>query len=104
MLIICEYNDETEQLKPKRPLDVIGMSVSTDVNAYTTGLNAIKLPGSKEASLTREENGFSIDVPCIQKVFRFYTRNLQEKQKWFSAFQSVAQANKLEAEIDRVSF
>jgi hypothetical protein len=105
MLIICD--EQNDQLRPKRPLDVIGMSVSNDVNSFTTEQfrSRLKLPlvnNKKVNSLIKPENGFSINVPCIQKVFRFYARNLQEKIKWFSIFETVAEANKLEAEIDRV--
>ena len=74
MLIICDQaENEYEQLKPKRPLDVIGMSVSNDVNAYTNDQIRIKLPIKKD-NLINAENGIAINVPCIQKVFRFYAR------------------------------
>jgi hypothetical protein len=35
LLIICDQNDsQFEKLKPKRPLDVYGMMVSDDVDAF----------------------------------------------------------------------
>lgn len=80
MLIICD--DENDQLKPKRPLDVVGMTVSSDVN-YFTGNTGVEQQirhkfsiGQKKKThfMITPENGFSIDVPCIQKCFRFYAR------------------------------
>lgn len=81
MLIICDQcENEHNQLKPKRPLDAIGIMVSPDVNAYTTDNSGIKLNSRMRfASAGRNnvidpDNGFSINVPCVQKVFRFYAR------------------------------
>ena len=37
LLIICDQNDsQFEKLKPKRPLDVYGMMVSDDVDAFVS--------------------------------------------------------------------
>jgi len=35
-------------------------------------------------------------------ILFIFNRNLQEKSKWYNVFNTVAQANKFETEIDRV--
>ena len=47
------------------------MSVSSDVNAFTLQKDLKKL--AKKQTLN-PELGFAINVPCIQKVFKFYAR------------------------------
>ena len=76
MLIICDPVDtEYDQIKPKRPLDVIGISVSSEVNAFTGEPTRIRFPSaSRKENLVDPEKGFSINVPCVQKVFKFYAR------------------------------
>jgi hypothetical protein len=99
--------------------------VSENVNAFNVKQVRIKLPSANNNEVQlNAENGFAIHVPCIQKVFKFYTRyrynllkfyimlelylylnilrNQQEKRKWLEMFESVAHVNK--TEIDRVSF
>ena len=70
-------NNDPNQLRPKKPLDLIGLLVSDDVDAFNFDQAKVRFPSlAKRDSegLLNPENGFSIDVPCIQKVFRFYTR------------------------------
>ena len=76
LLIICDQTDsQYEKLKPKRPLDVIGISVSDDPNAYVSDQLKLKFTNTKlKDTLIVTENGFSINVPVIKKVFRFYAR------------------------------
>lgn len=77
LLIICELEDANKQLKPKLPLDLIGMLVSSNVNAFNVKQVRIKLPSTTKTNNELQlnpENGFAINVPCIQKVFKFYTR------------------------------
>ena len=81
MLIICDQaNNEHDQLKPKRPLDAIGMTVSPDVNAFSTEGTSVKLntrirfASTGRSNYIDPDNGFAINVPCVQKVFRFYAR------------------------------
>ncbi len=104
LLIICEQAEsEFEQLKPKRPLDTIGILVSSDINAFTEESTKNKLSNTSKRSGIDPAKGFSLHVPCVQKVFKFYARNAQEKKRWLSVFMNVAQANRFEDEIDRVS-
>ena len=80
LLIICDQADnEYDTLKPKSPLNLIGISVSSNVNAF----NNVKFPlarirsnsaGRIKENLVKSENGIAINVPCIGKVFRFYAR------------------------------
>ena len=78
MLIICDQaENENVPLKPKRPLDVIGMTVSADVNAFTPDVHlraSARFPSSSRNNFINPDNGLSIDVPCVKKVFRFYSR------------------------------
>jgi hypothetical protein len=93
LLIICDIvNDDLDNLKPKRPLEVFGLTVSDDVNYFNSGQGGkIRLPnvgapvsvastGSQsnegDERLINADNGFVINVPCIQKIFKFYTRYL----------------------------
>lgn len=103
LLIICDQTDsQYEKLKPKRPLDVIGISVSDDPNAYVSDQLKLKFTNTKlKDTLIVTENGFSINVPVIKKVFRFYARNLQEKLKWYNAFVTIASINMIQTDIDR---
>jgi len=104
LLIICDQAEtEFELLKPKRPLNAIGILVSSEINAFTEESAKFKLSNSSKRNGTDPTKGFSLHVPCVQKVFKFYARNTQEKKKWLSAFMNVAQANRFEDEIDRVS-
>ncbi len=87
LLIICDIiNNDLDNLKPKRPLDVTGLTVSDDVNYFNTGNGKMKLPSmtavtgaalgnqTEDQSLINPDNGFVINVPCIQKIFKFYAR------------------------------
>ncbi|CAF0721765.1 unnamed protein product [Brachionus calyciflorus] len=102
LLIICDFrNNDFENLKPKKPIDVTGMSVSNDVNEYITG-KPEKL-STNPFGLVNEDNGFAIHAPSILKVFRLFTRNMQEKKSWIDAFGSVCNANKFYTELDRTN-
>jgi hypothetical protein len=89
LLIICDIvNNDLDNLKPKRPLEVNGLTVSDDVNYFSTEQGGkVKLPnvtattaaaiGSQPLDKDGQINpdyGFVINVPCIQKIFKFYTR------------------------------
>ena len=74
LIIICDQAEsEFEQLKPKRPLDVIGIIVSSEVNAFTEE-KASKFLNMYKKNEIDPTKGFSLHVPCVQKVFKFYTR------------------------------
>jgi hypothetical protein len=75
LLIICDQaENEYDQLKPKRPLDVIGITVNCDLH------DSKDIKHKRFTSSTRKENIFdpekaiSVNVPCIQKLFKFYAR------------------------------
>jgi hypothetical protein len=80
LLIICDQaENEYDQLQPKSPLSLKGISVSSNVDAFNNPKFPLPKTRSKSASRHREnsikpENGISIDVPCIRRVFRFYAR------------------------------
>ena len=80
LLIICDQADNKyEHLRPKPPLSLIGVSVSSNVDAFNNPKVPLVKTRSKSASRYKEtsikpENGISIDVPCIRRVFRFYAR------------------------------
>ena len=88
LLIICDQaGNEYDSLKPKSPLNLVGVSVSSNVNAF----NNVKYPlarirsnstGRVKENSVKPENGIAINVPCIGKVFRFYARlNLEKDSK-----------------------
>lgn len=75
LLIICDQaENEFNQLRPKRPLEVIGMLASNDVSAFTADKKLVKIPMAYRKSGIDPVKGFSISVPCVQKVFKFYAR------------------------------
>jgi hypothetical protein len=75
LLIICDQTEnDFYQLKPKRPLDVIGMLASSDIAAFTADKKQIKIPLVYKRNGIDPVRGFSISVPCVQKVFKFYAK------------------------------
>jgi hypothetical protein len=79
LLIICDFEGSNKPLKPKLPLDLIGMLVKENVNAFDVKQVRIKLPSPTKSNKQMQlnvENGFAINIPCIQKVFKFYTRHI----------------------------
>jgi hypothetical protein len=75
LLIISENENVNKQFKPKSPLDLIGILVSENVNTFNVKQVRIKLPSANNNEVQlNADNGFAIYVPCIQKVFKFYTR------------------------------
>jgi hypothetical protein len=55
------------------------MSVSSDVNAFTREVNLklnnrIRFASTGRTNLIDSDNGFSLNIPCIQKVFKLYAR------------------------------
>lgn len=61
---LVEAND-CSKLKPKRPLDVNGILVSENVNEFSPA-------ALDHTSRLDPSRGFTIHVPCIQKVFKLY--------------------------------
>ena len=75
LLIICDQPENNfYQLRPKRPLDAIGILVSNNVNAFTDDRMFVKNPSAYKRGGIDPVKGFSINVPCVQKVFKFYAR------------------------------
>ena len=55
------------------------MSVSSDVNAFTREVNLklnnrIRFASTGRTNLIDSDNGLSLNIPCIQKVFKLYAR------------------------------
>ena len=92
LLIICDQADnEYDQLQPKSPLSLKGLSVSANVDAFNISNSKFPLQRTRSKSASREnlirpENGISIDVPCIRRVFRFYARWVMFKLEAFNDF------------------
>ena len=82
-------------LKAKTPIDIIGMQVSGNVSEFTP----YKKPSGaskKQESTISVENGFSINVRSIGKIFQLFARNVQEKNRWLTVLENVAVAKKFD--------
>ena len=106
-------DEPQEKLKVRQWVDLsVGLSVSGDVNAFISesirllhvSLKLSKSNGLATSNPIQIENGFTINATSIQRVFKFYARNTQEKKRWLDVFNTIAQANKKATEIDRVCF
>jgi hypothetical protein len=77
MLIICDIvENETCRLKPKKPIILVGLDVSDDIREFTVHetlyLKKLTELSENASNLLNAENAFSINVPSIQKMFKFY--------------------------------